>query len=118
VKPDIIVLLYFINDAEPIPTYDQTAGSMSTRRLDRPQLRLDALRRQFGVQPDWRHYYRNLTTRTTPGWIRPTVALPTSPALAREMGVPLIVFNIPELRELKRTAFADVTARSARLSKT
>ena len=27
--------------------------------------RLDALRRQFGVQPDWRHYYRNLYNERT-----------------------------------------------------
>jgi hypothetical protein len=112
VKPDIIVLLYFINDAEPIPTYDQTSWlkehSEAWIVLD---YRLDTLRRQFGVQPDWKHYYRDLYQPDAPGWIKTQQSLAGFATMAREMGVPLIVFNIPELRELRPYPFADVTAK-------
>jgi len=112
VKPDIIVLLYFINDAEPMPTYSQTSWlDEHSEAWIVVNYRLDALRRQFGVQPDWRHYYRNLYSEDAPGWIRTKQSLAGFAALAREMGVPLIAFNIPELRELRPYAFADITAK-------
>ena len=112
VKSDIIVLLYFINDAEPMPSYDQTSWlEEHSEAWVVLNYRLDALRRQFGVQPDWRHYYRNLYNEDAPGWIRTKQSLADFAALARAMGVPLIVFNIPELRELKPYAFADITAK-------
>jgi lysophospholipase L1-like esterase len=111
-KPDVIVLCYFINDAEPMPTYD-TSSWLEENSAARVVLnyRLDSLRRQFGVQPDWKHYYRNLYEPSAPGWIKTQQSLAGFAAMAREMGVPLVVFNIPELRELKPYPFADVTAK-------
>ena len=112
VKPDIIVLLYFINDAEPIQKYDQISWlEEHSEAWVVLNYRLDALRRQYGVQPDWRHYYRNLYNEDAPGWIKTKQSLAEFAALARQMGVPLVVFNIPELRELKPYAFADITAK-------
>jgi lysophospholipase L1-like esterase len=111
-RPDIIVLCYFINDAEPMPTYDDSdwleAHSAAWVVLN---YRLDSLRRQFGVQPDWKHYYRNLYGSDAAGWIKTQQSLAAFAALAREIGASLIVFNIPELRELKSYPFADVTAK-------
>jgi lysophospholipase L1-like esterase len=111
-KPDIIVLCYFINDAEPMPTYNNTdwleEHSAAWVVLN---YRLDLLRRQFGVQPDWRHYYRNLYNNDAPGWITTQQSLVAFAALARKIGATLIVFNIPELRELKPYPFADITAK-------
>ena len=112
VKPDIIVLLYFINDGEPIPTYDQTSWlEEHSEAWVVLNYRLDALRRQFSVQPDWKHYYRNLYNDDAPGWIKTKQSLVEFAKLAREMNVPLIVFNVPELHELKPYPFADVTAK-------
>jgi hypothetical protein len=111
-KPDIIVLCYFINDAEPMPTYSDSAWleehSAAWVVLN---YRIDSLRRQFGVQPDWKHYYRNLYNGDAAGWLKTQQSLAAFAALAREIGAPLIVFNIPELRELKPYPFADITAK-------
>jgi len=111
-KPDVIVLAYFINDAEPMPRYavndwleeHSAAWVVLTYRLD-------SLFRQFGYAPDWKKYYRDLYAPTADGWNKTQQALAGFAATARELGVPLIVFNIPELRELRPYPFGDVTAK-------
>lgn len=109
-KPDIIVLNYFINDAEPIPTYGRTSWldehSAAWVVFD---YRLDTLSRQFGETPDWKKYYRDLYDDKAAGWQATQRALAGFGAAAREIDARLIVFNIPELRELKPYPFGDIT---------
>src|SRR5262245_34104045 len=101
-KPDIIVLCYFINDAEPMPHYadnswlDEHSAAWVVFRY-----RLDSLFRQFGEAPDWKKYYRDLYAPDADGWARTKTALVGFADVARDLGAQLIVFNIPELRELK-----------------
>ena len=109
-RPDIIVLSYFINDAEPMPTYGPD------RWLERHSAawivlsyRLDSLLRQFGGRPDWKQYYRGLYDADAEGWRKSREAIARFAELAREIGATLVVFNIPELRELRPYPFADVT---------
>jgi hypothetical protein len=111
-KPDVIVLGYFINDAEPMPNYTES-GWLSRHSAAWVVLnyRLDSLLRQFGEQPDWKSYYRNLYEAKAPGWLATQKALAAFAVTARELGSPLIVFNIPELRELKPYPFGDITAK-------
>lgn len=111
-KPDIIVLCYFINDAEPMPHYSENTW------LDKHsaawvvfRYRLDSLFRQFGEAPDWRHYYRALYDPKAAGWKDTKSALAGFAATARDLGAELIVFNIPELREFKPYPFPDITAK-------
>jgi len=109
-KPDIIVLSYFINDAEPMPDYpasvwlDEHSAAWVVFRY-----RLDSLFRQFGEAPDWKHYYRALYDPNADGWKRTKTALAGFADTARELGAELVVFNIPELRELKPYPFPDIT---------
>ena len=109
-KPDIIVLSYFINDAEPRPDYsasvwlDEHSAAWVVFRY-----RLDSLFRRFGEAPDWKHYYRALYDPNADGWKRTKTALAGFADTARELGAELIVFNIPELRELKPYPFPDIT---------
>ncbi len=111
-KPDIIVLAYFINDAEPIPTYAPESWlDLHSAAWIVLNYRLDSLIRQFGSQPDWKHYYRGLYDNDAAGWKNTQRDVGRFAELARKLGVPLIVFNIPELRELKPYPFADVTAK-------
>jgi hypothetical protein len=111
-KPDIVVLAYFINDGEPIPTYRDTGW------LDKHSAawvvmnyRFDTLARQFGDAPDWKHYYRALYDDKAAGWQATQKALAGFAAMARQIDARLIVFNIPELRELKPYPFGDITAK-------
>ena len=109
-KPDIVVLTYFINDAEPMPSYPGESW------LDRHSAawivlnyRLDSLIRQFGPRPDWKHYYRNLYTDSAPGWQQTQKALASFGEIARSSGTRIVVFHLPELRELRPYPFQEVT---------
>ena len=109
-KPDIIVLVYFINDAEPMPRYsdnswlDEHSAAWVVFRY-----RIDSLVRQFGEAPDWKRYYRDLYEPKADGWTQTRKALGGFADDARKLGAELVVFNIPELRELKPYPFDDIT---------
>ena len=111
-KPDIIVLTYFINDAEPMPDYSD--DSWLTRHSAAWVVlgyRVDSLFRQFGEAPDWKRYYRDLYQPKAPGWLQTQTALGGFAATARDIGAKIVVYHLPELRELKPYPFADVTAK-------
>jgi GDSL-like Lipase/Acylhydrolase family len=111
-KPDIIVLTYFINDAEPMPDYSDT-GWLARNSAAWVVLgyRLDSLFRQFGEAPDWKRYYRDLYEPKAPGWLQTQKALDGFATTARDIGARIVVFHLPELRELKPYPFADVTTK-------
>ena len=68
-KPDIVVLTYFINDGEPIPTYPKESWlDLHSAAWIVLNYRLDSLIRQFGPRPDWKQYYRALYEDNAPGW--------------------------------------------------
>jgi hypothetical protein len=109
-KPDIVVLTYFINDAEPMPTYPKESW------LDRHSAawivlnyRLDSLIRTFGPRPDWKQYYRALYDDNAAGWEQTRKAIAGFADAARASGAKLVVFHLPELRELRPYPFQDVT---------
>ena len=111
-KPDIIVLAYFINDAEPMPSYaaDDWLTEHSAAWVV-AGYRFDSLFRRFGEAPDWKRYYRDLYEPQAAGWLQTQKALGQFATTARELGARIIVFNIPELRELRPYPFADITAK-------
>jgi lysophospholipase L1-like esterase len=111
-KPDIIVLGYFINDAEPMPNYNDTDWmEENSEAWVTLGYRLDTLSRQFGERPDWKKYYRDLYEANAAGWKQTQKSLADFAQLAKEQGIKLVVFNIPEIRELKPYPFGDVTAK-------
>jgi len=111
-KPDIIVLAYFLNDAEPMPEYPARAWLMEhSAAWVVLTYRLDSLLRQFGEAPDWKRYYRALYDNDAAGWAMTRKALAGFAATARDLNAKLIVFNVPELRELKPYPFADISAK-------
>jgi len=109
-KPDIIVIGYFINDAEPMPTYHDSdwleAHSEAWVTLT---YRIDTLMRATGEAPDWKKYYRDLYLPDRPGWKQTQKSLADFAKLAHDQGIKIIVFNIPEIRQLKPYPFADIT---------
>lgn len=111
-RPDIIVLAYFINDAEPMPLYPESAWlTEHSAAWVVLTYRLDILLRSFGKAPDWKHYYRALYDTDASGWTETRKALARFATTARDLGATLVVFNVPELRELNPYPFADITAR-------
>lgn len=109
-KPDIVVLTYFINDGEPMPTYPRESWlDLHSAAWIVLNYRLDSLIRQFGPRPDWKHYYRNLYNDNAPGWQATQKAIAGFGEIAKTTGIKIVVFHLPELRELKPYPFQDVT---------
>ena len=109
-KPDIVVLTYFINDGEPIPTYPHESWlDLHSAAWIVLNYRLDSLIRQFGPRPEWKQYYRALYEDNAPGWKATQKAIAGFADVSRKTGVKIVVFHLPELRELKPYPFADVT---------
>lgn len=111
-RPDIIVLAYFINDAEPMPKYPESAWlTEHSAAWVVLTYRLNVLLRQFGEVPDWKHYYRALYDKDASGWAETRNALARFATTARDLDATLVVFNVPELRELNPYPFADISAK-------
>jgi hypothetical protein len=111
-KPDIIVLIYFINDGEPMPIYDDHNWlEEHSEAYIVMKYRFDTLMRSSGEVPDWKTYYRDLYKDDAPGWKKTQEAIVGFAELAKDAGIQLIVVHVPELHELKPYPFADVTAK-------
>lgn len=109
-KPDIVVLTYFINDGEPIPTYPKESWlDLHSAAWIVVNYRLDSVIRQFGPRPDWKQYYRALYEDNAPGWKATQKAIAGFGDIARSGSPKIVVFHLPELRELKPYPFQDVT---------
>jgi hypothetical protein len=73
--------------------------------------RVDSVVRLFGEAPDWKRYYRDLYAPDAAGWRQTQKALAGFATATRDIGARLVVFHLPELRELRPYPFADVTAK-------
>jgi lysophospholipase L1-like esterase len=107
--PDLVLLNYFINDAEPTPT--RMRGLLIEHSYAAVYLagRIDVLRRTYLGRSDWREYYRGLYEDTQPGWLAAKSAIARLAAVCRERGIPLLVVNYPELHELDPYPFSRET---------
>lgn len=107
-QPDMVVLLYYINDSEPTPTIDG-GGSTIFRHLYLPAYIATRVR-QLGLRAassDWLlAYYRKLYRPGAPGLERTRQALTELRQLCAERGIRLLVVNIPDLRRLDGYPFA------------
>ena len=98
--PDLVVLVYFINDPEPVPI--EKRGFL----LDRSYLiafltnRFDGVLRRFGARPDWKTYYASLYDDHLPGFQACKAALQDLAVAARNEHSSLLVALLPELHQI------------------
>ncbi len=117
-QPDIVVLNYFINDAEPTPTYK--AVPWYAKRFYAYAVSggaWDIFKRTLLGGPAWKAYYADLYERDQPGWAVAKDSIRRLAAYCREHGIRLVLTNIPELRELNPYPFAAVAADLAALAR-
>lgn len=107
-RPDVIVLNYFINDAEPVPAYDDVGGFLNRNSYAWVFFgsRIDSLLRQVQGRKDWKDYYHDLYK--APSWAEAKAAISKLADYAKSKDIPLIVANYPELRILDPYPFDDV----------
>ena len=95
--PDLIILGYFINDAEPTPR--PSSGFL----IEHSYLYAFAASRIRMFKPStgtYLDYYKELYDDNAPGWKATQAALGDLAAISREHSIPAIVFIIPELHDL------------------
>lgn len=111
-QPDVVVLMYFINDAEPTP---HVVGALKAAILTRSYLLAFLSDRYIRLMPlfnrayDWKTYYSDLYQSGAPGYQASRQALIDLSDVCREHGIKLVVVNIPELRELRNYPFTQQT---------
>jgi lysophospholipase L1-like esterase len=108
-KPDIVVLNYFINDAETTPKRRESVIFENSYAAVFFGGRYDILTRQFLGNTDWRTYYQDLYLDDQPGWGAAKQALAELSRYCEENGIELAVVHYPELHELSPYPFQGVT---------
>jgi hypothetical protein len=110
-RPDVVVLNYFINDAEPVP--QSRSPSFLMRHCFACVFlkgRYDALLRQFSARKTWQDYYFGLYDGGSgPGWLAAKSALQRLAEYCKANGITLIVANLPELHDVENYQFGVVT---------
>jgi lysophospholipase L1-like esterase len=103
--PDLVILVFFINDAEPVPVEKKSF------LIDRSYLvafatnRLDGLLRHAGVRPDWKSYYASLYDDDRPGFQACKQALTGLTDSTRSDGAKLLVAILPELHQINGDSY-------------
>jgi hypothetical protein len=108
--PDIVVLNYFINDAEPTPSYTGHFFNENFQSWVYFAGRLDLLMRGK-AKKDWRDHYRSLYDDDAPAWLATKESMRRLGAWCRENDVPCVLINQPELHELQTYPFVDVNTK-------
>ena len=103
--PDLVVLVFFINDPEPVPM--EKKGFL----IDRSYLiafatnRIDGVMRHAGVRPDWKTYYASLYNDERPGFQACKNALISLANSTRSHDAKLLVAILPELHQINGDSY-------------
>ncbi len=108
-KPQYVVLNYFINDAEPTPRDHSNFLSRNSRAFVYFASRLDMAMRMAsaGEKKDWKSYYAGLYEGDE-GIGRVAAAIERLATYCRQNGIKLYLANQPELRDPANYAFPQV----------
>jgi lysophospholipase L1-like esterase len=116
-KPDVVVLNYFINDAEPAPKRRTSLWREYSYAYVFFASAVDKLSRQYFGKADWQTYYRDLYRDGAPGWAAAQDAIGSLAAYCRRYDIKLLIVNYPELHQLRDYPFPQVTAGVAAIAK-
>ena len=116
-KPDLVVLNVFINDAEEPPT-PAVVHWYDTILYSRVILfgAFDTVRRLIFGGHDWKDYYTNLYLPDAAGWQVMQWSISNLAEMCRANNIPLIVVDYPELRELEPYPFDEVSEKVSALA--
>ncbi|MDO8281316.1 MAG: GDSL-type esterase/lipase family protein [Thermodesulfovibrionia bacterium] len=118
-NPDLVILMYFINDAEPTP-HNVTPLEYKTRRnsyfmaflLDRFIKFKTALDQSY----DWKKYYGDLYIHNPDNLASNKKSLEELITLCNANNIKLLIVNIPELHNLKNYPFRFATQYISQIS--
>lgn len=111
-EPDIVVLTYIPNDAEPVPPHSQPTFLLRVCYACVFLFgRFDVLLREASVRPDWEAYYLNLYgDGGTKGWLDAKASIGKLAEYARTHRIKLLIAYVPELHDLRRDPLQKISA--------
>ena len=107
--PDVVVLNYFINDAEPTPRRRANGLVEFSYAAVLLSGAIDTLARNYFGRKDWKAYYRSLYDPQSADWAATQAAIKKLVADCRKSGIRIVIVNYPELHELADYPFTSVT---------
>jgi lysophospholipase L1-like esterase len=111
-KPDIVVLNFFVNDAEPLPE-NRRPPSFLQRNCYACILvvgRLDTLLRQMSTRKDYADFYLGLyADGHGQGWLDAKASIGRLAEETRQNGAKLLIASLPELHDVKNYRFGRIT---------
>lgn len=109
-KPDIVVLNYFINDAETTPKRRRNFVIENLYSAVFIFGRFDALARKFFGRADWQQYYQDLYQENQFGWLAARSALKELSNYCKSRNIKLVIVHYPELHRLSPYPFQSITS--------
>jgi hypothetical protein len=110
-EPDIVVLMYYINDTEPTPEIDGFSYKLM-RHIYLPAYTNSKLK-QLGMMnssDDWlQAYYKKNYKSDSPGFEKAKYSINELIRITSEKNIRLLIVNIPDLRRLKTYPFSFAT---------
>jgi len=113
-RPDLVVLFYFINDAEPTPHRSEYAWLGHSRLMSFYWSRIKAMRARYGDAPNFFGFYSELYRDDQPGWQATQRAFGRLAELAARERFAVRAILLPELHELQEYPFAEQHAKVMR----
>jgi len=110
-SPDIVVLNFFVNDAEPTPKSRRTnLFDVICSSCIFLAGRLDTARRLISADQDWAGYYLDLyRDGSTKGWLDAKQAIKNLASYCKANKIVLLIASLPELHDVKNYRFQRVT---------
>jgi lysophospholipase L1-like esterase len=101
--PDLVVLNFDCNDAEPVPSYaDNNFFERNSELVVVAKAALDKFMRKSGAILTWDQYYLSLFGNgDTPGWAAAKAAIHKLAVATRAQGAQLVIVHWPELHDVK-----------------
>lgn len=101
--PDLVVLVYFINDPEPVPVERKGFLVDSSYLIAFSVNRFDGVLRRIGTRPDWNRYYSSLYDDNRPGFQACRSALIDLASTTQRENTKLLVAILPELHQINNS---------------
>ena len=110
-RPDIVVLNFFVNDAEPVLKHEPPSILARVYYACIFVLgRVDALARKFLNKKDWSEYYLGLYEGgNSEGWLNAKHSIGKLASYCRSNGIALVITNLPELHDVKHYRFEQIS---------
>ena len=111
-SPDMVVLNYFVNDAEPTPERRRPPSVLLQYCYSCVFLkgRLDTVLRQLTTRQDWAEFYLGLyDSGKSKGWLDAKAAIKRLADYCKQNNIKLLIAHLPELHDVQNYRFGIVT---------